>query len=75
MVELHVFANSGDFEMRQNAASDLGLHCLPNNPFRGLPTTIITKTRLFKYIENFTSKNLSFLDKKSLIFFIFVLKT
>ena len=25
----------------------------------------ITKTRLFKYIENFTSKNLKFSDKKS----------
>ena len=31
---------------------------------------IITKTRLFKYIENFTSKNWKFLDKiKSDIFF------
>ena len=26
--------------------------------------TYITKTRLFKYIENFTSKNLNFSDKK-----------
>ena len=25
---------------------------------------VITKTRLFKYIENFTSKNLKFSDKK-----------
>ena len=29
----------------------------------------ITKTRLFKYIENFASKNWNFLDKKTLIFF------
>ena len=29
----------------------------------------ITKTRLFKYIENFTSKNWKFSDKKTLIFF------
>ena len=35
----------------------------------------ITKTRLFKYIENFTSKNWKFSDKKNLIFFIFLLKT
>ena len=34
---------------------------------------IITKTRLFKYIENFTSKNRKFSGKK-LIFFIFLLK-
>ena len=31
---------------------------------------IITKTRLFKYIENFTSKNITFSDKKSDIFHI-----
>ena len=31
---------------------------------------IITKTRLFKYIENFTSKNLKFSDKKIDIFHI-----
>ena len=30
----------------------------------------ITKTRLFKYIENFTSKNIKFSDKKSDIFHI-----
>ena len=30
----------------------------------------ITKTRLFKYIENFTTKNWKFLDKKSDIFHI-----
>ena len=29
----------------------------------------ITKTRVFKYIENFTSKNRNFSDKKTLIFF------
>ena len=34
----------------------------------------ITKTRLFKYIDNFTSKNGKFSDK-NLIFFIFLLKT
>ena len=37
---------------------------------------IITKTRLFKYIEIFTSKNWTFSDKKkTLIFFIFLIKT
>ena len=35
----------------------------------------ITKTRLFKYIENFTSENIKFSDKKNWIFFIFLLKT
>ena len=30
----------------------------------------ITKTRLFKYIENFTTKNLKFSDKNSDIFHI-----
>ena len=35
----------------------------------------ITKTRKFKYIENFTSKNWKFLDKKLWYFFIFLLKT
>ena len=31
---------------------------------------VITKTRLFKYIENFTSKNIKFSDKKSDIFHV-----
>ena len=35
----------------------------------------ITKTRLFKYIENVTSKNWKFSDTKSLISFIFLPKT
>ena len=35
----------------------------------------ITKTRLFKYIENFTFKNWKFSDKKTLIIFIILLKT
>ena len=35
----------------------------------------IAKTRLFKYIENFTSKNWKFLDKRLGYFFIFLLKT
>ena len=37
--------------------------------------TYITKTHLFKYRENFTSKNWKFSDKNILIFFIFLLKT
>ena len=32
---------------------------------------LITKTRLFKYTENFTSKNLKFSDKSSDIFHFF----
>ena len=35
----------------------------------------ITKTRLFKYIENFTTKKRKFLDKKNWYLFIFLLKT
>ena len=34
----------------------------------------ITKTRLFKYIENFTTKNWKFSDKKTLIFSYFCSK-
>ena len=36
---------------------------------------IITKTRRFKYIENFTIKKGIFFQIKILIFFIFLLKT
>ena len=36
-------------------------------------THSITLTLPFKYIENFTSKNWKFSDKKTLIFFIFLL--
>ena len=35
----------------------------------------ITKTRLFKYLENFTSKDWKFSDAKSLINLLFLLKT
>ena len=35
----------------------------------------ITKTRLFKYIENFTTKKYENFQIKILIFFIFLLKT
>ena len=35
----------------------------------------ITKTRLFKYIENFISQNLKNSDKKTQTVFIFLLKT
>ena len=35
---------------------------------------LITKTRLFKYIGNSTSKNWKFSDKKLWYFFIFLLK-
>ena len=35
---------------------------------------VITKTRLFKYIENFTSKNIKFSDKKILYFSYFCSK-
>ena len=48
---------------------------LPYDIDPGTISEDIMKTRLFKYIENFTSKNLKFSDKKTLIFFIFLLKT
>ena len=35
----------------------------------------IMKTGLFKYTENFTTKNWKFSDKNSDIFFIFLFKT
>ena len=35
----------------------------------------ITKTRLFKYIENFATKNWKFSDKNILMFFIFLIQT
>ena len=35
----------------------------------------ITKTHLFKYIENLTTKNWKFSDETKLIIFIFLLKT
>ena len=35
----------------------------------------VTKTRLFKYTENFITKNESFTDKKFWYFIIFLLKT
>ena len=37
-------------------------------------TAHITKTRLYKYTENFTTKKWKFSDKKILIVFIFLLK-
>ena len=41
-----------------------------------LATDRITKARLFKYVENFTSKKIEIFQKKtSLIFFILLLKT
>ena len=36
---------------------------------------VITKTRLFKYIEKFTTKKGKFLDKKILKFFLISVKT
>ena len=50
--------------MRQNA-------CLVVNPIN-VATLFVTKTRIFKYIENFTTKNWKFSDKTSYIFHIYV---
>ena len=48
----------------------IDIYCLIETPSHDN----ITKTRLFKYIENFTTKNWKFSDKNSDIFFIFLLK-
>ena len=39
------------------------------------PYSNITKTRLFKYTKNFTTKKMKIFRGKILIFFIFLLKT
>ena len=46
-----------------------------SNQDRLVEVYIITKTRLFKYIENFTIKKEKISKKKNLIFFIYLLKT
>ena len=48
---------------------------VPRETFQSAFLHSIMKTRLFKYIENFTTKNWNFTDKISNIFFIFLLKT
>ena len=53
--------------------SNLGCRC-PSHHNNWLLRVSITKTRLLKYIENFTSRNIKISDKKNLIFFIFLLK-
>ena len=63
-------ANSVDpDQLVQYAGSNLGLH-----PLSLICQSHIMKTRLFKYIENFTSKNWKVSDKKTDIF-IFLFKT
>ena len=52
-----------------------GLGSLVNNKYVTLAGKDITKTSLYKYIENFTTKKYKFLDKKTLRFFLFLLKT
>ena len=60
------------------------LHCVSNSTWRHAKMLElrritflrhITKTCLFKYTENFTTKKWNISDKKSDIFFIFLLKT
>ena len=67
------------FPLRVTSVRRLELHVFvwkwypfPLRPY--LLLTFMTKTRLFKYIEDFISKNQKFSDKK-LTFFIFLLKT
>ena len=49
--------------------------CVPNANVNSRSPGYITKTHLFKYIVNFTSKTENFQIKKNLIFFIFLLET
>ena len=64
---------------KSNAKSRKGPICGPyagyKNPYQSRSQIGITKTRLFKYTEHFTTENDNFSDKKNLIFFIFLLKT
>ena len=46
----------------------------PNEARHYVISQNISKTRLFNYIENFTTKNWKFSDKNNDIFFIFLLK-
>ena len=48
--------------------SDQGFCCLLTKSLDTTEYSYITKTRLFKYIENFTTKNWKFSDKNSNIF-------
>ena len=52
------------------------LHVLPDRYLQASKEdAYITKTRLFKYIENFTTKKTESFQIKILTFFIFLLKT
>ena len=61
-------------QIQTSCFTHLDLHCLQRQSISGFRrtsvNTCITKTRLFKYIENFTSKNWKFSDKNSDIFLI-----
>ena len=46
------------------------MYCLYKSRCEKKADTVITKTRLFKYTENFTTKNGNFSDKNSDIFHI-----
>ena len=81
------WANSIDPDhTAQNVASDQGLHYLTliQQFFKHMnryahrtvgPRKLITKTRLFKYIENFSSKNWKVSDKNKYNIFHIPLKT
>ena len=61
-------------EMGKASAQYSGISKVIGNYMAGC-VTFITKTRLYKYIENFTSKNWKFSHIKLWYFFIFLLKT
>ena len=81
----HIQSNHSNYTISLIATAELSeLYILTNssiNAGKTLQNQVktelfnITKTRLFKYIENFTTKKSESFQIKPLIFFIYLLKT
>ena len=70
VVKFSIYLNRRVFVMERE---ELWISCTSHNAFY-TPTYCITKTRLFKYTENFTTKNGNFSDKKFWYFSYFCSK-
>ena len=68
---LHVFFNARECPWLENKNYSILFYCIKNASWEG---TVITKTRLFKYIENFTTKKWKFSDEKFWYFSYFCSK-
>ena len=68
-------SNSELQTVQNQKQTDLDLHCLQRKAEHIQVQQDITKTCLFKYIENFTTKKGTVSDKKKSDIFIFLLKT